>query len=69
MTNPASLKELIPEFYEENTDFLLNIMEIEFGLTSNNEKINVTSSVQIACQITSLGERCNRFYSKDGSGS
>jgi hypothetical protein len=41
LTNPASLKELIPEFYEENTDFLLNIMEIELGSTNNNEKVNV----------------------------
>ena len=43
LTNQSSLKELIPEFYEENTDFLLNLMEINLGLTSNNDKVNVSN--------------------------
>ncbi len=41
LTNPASLKELPPEFYEENSDFLLNFQNIEFGINNKNEKINV----------------------------
>lgn len=41
MTNPGSLKELIPEFYEESPDFLLNLLDIDFGFTSKNEKIGV----------------------------
>lgn len=39
-TNPGSLKELIPEFYEENPDFLLNLLGLDLGTTSKNEKIN-----------------------------
>ena len=39
LTNPGSLKELIPEFYEDNQDFLLNSLNLELGLTSKNEKI------------------------------
>jgi len=39
------LKELIPEFYEENTDFLLNMMEIDLGNTSSNEKVNVLRTI------------------------
>jgi len=41
LTNPASLKELTPEFYEENTEFLLNFQNIELGVNNKNEKINV----------------------------
>jgi factor associated with neutral sphingomyelinase activation len=37
--NPGSLKELIPEFYEENVDFLLNIQDLDLGVNSKNEKI------------------------------
>lgn len=41
MTNPGSLKELTPEFYEESPDFLLNHKDVDFGYTNKNEKINV----------------------------
>ena len=40
MTNQASLKELIPEFYEENPDFLMNTLDLDLGITSKNEKIS-----------------------------
>jgi factor associated with neutral sphingomyelinase activation len=40
MNNHASLKELIPEFYEENQEFLLNSLDLELGYTSKNEKIS-----------------------------
>jgi factor associated with neutral sphingomyelinase activation len=39
LTNPGSLKELTPEFYEEGSDFLLNSLDIDLGTTSKNEKI------------------------------
>ena len=35
-----TVKELIPEFYEKNTDFLKNEKKINFGLNSNGEKID-----------------------------
>lgn len=35
--NPGSLKELIPEFYEENSDFLTNTMNLDLGV---NKSIN-----------------------------
>jgi len=40
MANQASLKELIPEFYEENPDFLINALDLDLGITSKNEKIS-----------------------------
>jgi len=40
MNNHASLKELIPEFYEENPEFLNNNMDLDLGVTSKNEKIS-----------------------------
>lgn len=46
MTNPASLKELTPEFYENNTDFLLNLEDLELGVNSKNEKINVRNNIK-----------------------
>lgn len=35
LTNPGSLKELIPEFYEEDPGFLLNNLELKLGLKNN----------------------------------
>ena len=56
MTNPGSLKELIPEFYEENTDFLLNLLNVEFGYTSKEEKVNVfNKNYKLECNFTELG--------------
>jgi factor associated with neutral sphingomyelinase activation len=39
MNNQASLKELIPEFYEDNTEFVMNTLDLDLGHTSKNEKI------------------------------
>jgi factor associated with neutral sphingomyelinase activation len=38
--NTLSVKELIPEFYEGDTEFLMNEKKIEFGLNSQGEKID-----------------------------
>ena len=43
MTNNGSLKELIPEFYEENVEFLLNLQDLDLGLSNKNQKIDVIS--------------------------
>lgn len=48
MTNPASLKELTPEFYEDNSEFLLNLHHIEFGSNNKNEKINVKFKIKVS---------------------
>ena len=40
LTDSGSLKELIPEFYEQDTSFLYNLNNIELGIRSNKEKIN-----------------------------
>jgi factor associated with neutral sphingomyelinase activation len=40
LNNQASLKELIPEFYEDNPEFLLNSLDLDLGYTSRNEKIS-----------------------------
>jgi len=34
------VKELIPEFYEPPGDFLLNIQELDLGMTQTKEKVN-----------------------------
>ena len=38
--NSVSVNELIPEFYEENIEFLCNFKNIKFGLNSRNESID-----------------------------
>ena len=38
--NHLSVKELIPEFYENDTEFLMNDKKINFGLNSKGEKID-----------------------------
>lgn len=38
--NSVSVNELIPEFYEENIEFLCNFKNIKFGVNSKNENID-----------------------------
>jgi len=38
--NNASVKELIPQFYGKNDDFLLNKMDLKFGLRQNNKSVD-----------------------------
>jgi len=52
MTNPGSLKELIPEFYEDNVEFLLNLQNLDLGLSNKNQKIDVSNN-------NLLNEECN----------
>ena len=40
LINPTDLKELIPEFYQSNGDFLLNTLNLPLGTKSNGKKIN-----------------------------
>lgn len=40
----SSLKELTPEFYEDDNSFLLNILDIDFGENSLGKKISVSFS-------------------------
>ena len=37
--NPADVKELIPEFYSNDTSFLLNELNLDLGVKMNGEKI------------------------------
>jgi factor associated with neutral sphingomyelinase activation len=40
-SNPADLKELIPEFYDSNGDFLMNMFDLDMGTRqSNNKKVD-----------------------------
>jgi len=34
------VKELIPEFFEDNVDFLMNKMKLDLGVRSNNKKVD-----------------------------
>lgn len=38
--NPTNVKELIPEFYMENTDFLENKMKLDLGLRQNGKRVS-----------------------------
>ena len=40
LNNPGSLKELIPEFYEDNIEFLVNSKKINMGINTKGEKID-----------------------------
>jgi len=39
-TNPGNVKELIPEFYMENSDFLLNKQKLDLGVRSNGKRVD-----------------------------
>jgi factor associated with neutral sphingomyelinase activation len=38
--NPTNVKELIPEFFMENTDFLLNKLKLDLGLRTNSKRVD-----------------------------
>lgn len=38
-TNPTNVKELIPEFFMDNTDFLVNHMKLDLGTRANGKKV------------------------------
>ena len=38
-TNPTNVKELIPEFFMENTDFLENKLKLDLGLRANGKRV------------------------------
>lgn len=42
MNNNASVKELIPEFYQEDDTFLTNSYKLNLGVRQNDKKVNVT---------------------------
>eukprot|EP00347_Sterkiella_histriomuscorum_P003989 403362173 len=39
-TNPGNVKELIPEFYMEDPDFLVNKLKLDFGVRSNGKRVD-----------------------------
>jgi factor associated with neutral sphingomyelinase activation len=39
-TNPTNVKELIPEFFMENTDFLVNKMKLDLGIRANGKRVD-----------------------------
>ena len=40
ISNPTSLKELIPEFYQNDTSFLLNKLNLDLGVRQNKKKVD-----------------------------
>ena len=39
-TNPGNVKELIPEFFEERTEFLTNHNNLDLGVRANQKKVD-----------------------------
>ncbi|CDW73591.1 protein fan [Stylonychia lemnae] len=39
-TNPGNVKELIPEFFMDNPDFLVNKQKLDFGVRSNGKRVD-----------------------------
>ena len=39
-TNPTNVKELIPEFFMESTDFLENKMKLDLGIRANGKRVD-----------------------------
>jgi factor associated with neutral sphingomyelinase activation len=39
-TNPGNVKELIPEFFLENPEFLLNKLKLDLGMRSNGKRVD-----------------------------
>ena len=38
--NNTNVKELIPEFYMDNTDFLVNKLKLDLGLRANGKRVD-----------------------------
>lgn len=41
MTNNASVKELIPEFFQDDDLFLINLKKLNLGFRQNEKKVDV----------------------------
>jgi factor associated with neutral sphingomyelinase activation len=41
LTNQGNVKELIPEFYQDNVDFLINKMKLDLGVRANGKRVDV----------------------------
>lgn len=39
-TNPGNVKELIPEFFQQNIDFLKNEFNLDLGVRSNGKRVD-----------------------------
>jgi hypothetical protein len=39
-TNPGNVKELIPEFFMDNPEFLLNKLKLDLGVRSNGKRVD-----------------------------
>ena len=39
-SNPTNVKELIPEFFMNNTDFLENKMKLDLGIRANGKRVD-----------------------------
>lgn len=39
-TNPGNVKELIPEFYMDSPEFLLNKLKLDLGVRSNGKRVD-----------------------------
>ena len=39
MNNPTSLKQMIPEFYQTDSSFLLNLLNLDLGVRQNKKKV------------------------------
>lgn len=39
-TNPTNVKELIPEFFMDEDEFLLNGLKLDFGLRANGKRVD-----------------------------
>ena len=38
-SNPTNVKELIPEFFLQNTDFLVNHLKLDLGVRANGKRV------------------------------
>lgn len=38
-TNPGNVKELIPEFFMDNPDFMVNKLKLDLGVRSNGKRV------------------------------
>lgn len=47
MINPASVKELIPEFYGTDNSFLVNKLKLDLGVRQNGKKVSVITTYRM----------------------
>jgi hypothetical protein len=68
MTNPGTVKELIPEFFQDDDSFLINKLGLDLGVRQDKKRVNVVLLLMIAnftgCVNAKVSKKSKGFSQK-----